>query len=34
VVATTPPPPEIVRAQETLVDDLRSYLREVLGYSR
>lgn len=34
VVATTPPPPEILRAQETLVDDLGSYLREVLGYSR
>jgi hypothetical protein len=34
VVAITPPPPEIVRAQETLVDDLGSYLREVLGYSR
>jgi len=34
VVAATPPPPEVVRAQGTLVEDLRSYLREVLGYSR
>jgi len=34
VVAETPLPPQVVRAEGTLVEDLRSYLHEVLGYSR
>ena len=34
VVAETPLPPEVVRAEGALVEDLRSYLHEVLGYSR
>jgi UDP-N-acetylglucosamine transferase subunit ALG13 len=33
-VAATPPEPVIVRGPGTLVDDLRSYLRALAGYSR